>query len=79
MITGDTPLTACHAAKQVHIVDRPVLILDSYRSASLTCLHPSATALPCITVIDPQVPLSQCTSATLTSACLPGLLAPPGA
>jgi magnesium-transporting ATPase (P-type) len=27
MITGDAPLTACHAAKQVHILDRPVLML----------------------------------------------------
>jgi manganese-transporting P-type ATPase len=27
MITGDTALTACHTAAQVHIVDRPVAIL----------------------------------------------------
>jgi len=26
MITGDTPLTACHAASRIHILDRPVLI-----------------------------------------------------
>ena len=27
MITGDAPLTACYTAAQVHIVDRPVLLL----------------------------------------------------
>ena len=28
MITGDAPLTACFTAAQVHITDRPVLILN---------------------------------------------------
>lgn len=29
MITGDAPLTACHAASKVHIVDRQALILTA--------------------------------------------------
>lgn len=28
MITGDAPLTAVHAASQVHIVTRPVLVMQ---------------------------------------------------
>ncbi|CAL8460618.1 g147 [Coccomyxa elongata] len=38
MITGDAPLTACHAASQVHILDRPVLILV-HRGPALTAGH----------------------------------------
>ena len=43
MITGDAPLTACHAAKQVHILDRPVLILV-HRSAPKLALNHRALA-----------------------------------
>ncbi|KAK9819655.1 hypothetical protein WJX72_000825 [[Myrmecia] bisecta] len=38
MITGDAPLTACHAAGRVHIVDRPVLIM-SHRGPAVEKLH----------------------------------------
>ena len=36
MITGDAPLTACYTAAQVHIVDRPVLLLV-HRYAPTAC------------------------------------------
>src|SRR5690606_8214263 len=29
MITGDNPLTACHVAREVEIIDREALILDA--------------------------------------------------
>lgn len=34
MITGDNPLTACHVAKEVEIVEREVVILDVVKSIS---------------------------------------------
>jgi magnesium-transporting ATPase (P-type) len=50
MITGDTALTACHTAVQVHIVDRPVAIL--------TCDQPGVVtgaqlAAPCFNAFVP--------------------------
>ncbi len=33
MITGDNPLTAVHVAKEVEIVDRDALILDTREGA----------------------------------------------
>lgn len=38
MITGDAPLTACYTAGQVHIVDRPVLLLV-HRQATDHCMY----------------------------------------
>ncbi|QSL64418.1 hypothetical protein MERGE_001719 [Pneumocystis wakefieldiae] len=37
MITGDNPLTACHVAREVEIIDRDVLILDSFNNGSDLC------------------------------------------
>ena len=57
MITGDAPLTACHAASRVHIVDRPVLILSSrldsytYKSVKYTVRK---TILPSVGWFIPQ-------------------------
>lgn len=49
MITGDAPLTACYTAGQVHIVDRPVLLLV-HRQASGHCM--------CLVVAAQAEPLS---------------------
>lgn len=40
MITGDAPLTACYTAAQVHIVDRPVLLLVHRGAAVPAHKHP---------------------------------------
>ncbi|KAJ2783865.1 putative cation-transporting ATPase 1 [Coemansia javaensis] len=37
MITGDSPLTAAHVAREVAIVDRGVLILDAPGGGAVTC------------------------------------------
>ena len=39
MITGDTALTACHVAAQVHIVDRPVAILSCDQAGAVSGAH----------------------------------------
>lgn len=44
MITGDQALTACHVAAQVHIVDRPVLILTEKKEGGWEWLSPDETA-----------------------------------
>ncbi|EMR08353.1 hypothetical protein PNEG_03193 [Pneumocystis murina B123] len=37
MITGDNPLTACHVAREVQIIERDVLILDSFNNGLDLC------------------------------------------
>ncbi|KAG4300765.1 hypothetical protein PCK1_002842, partial [Pneumocystis canis] len=37
MITGDNTLTACYVAREVHIIKRDVLILDTYNNTSDLC------------------------------------------
>jgi manganese-transporting P-type ATPase len=44
MITGDAPLTACHAAAQVHIVVRPPLILTLAGTPSSLAFDANASA-----------------------------------
>eukprot|EP00879_Flechtneria_rotunda_P011646 GHRR01012166.1.p1 GENE.GHRR01012166.1~~GHRR01012166.1.p1 ORF type:complete len:806 (+),score=277.48 GHRR01012166.1:722-3139(+) len=46
MITGDAPLTAVHAASQVHIVTRPVLILQHKLEATGAGIGPGAYHKP---------------------------------
>ncbi|KAJ9121558.1 hypothetical protein QFC22_002177 [Naganishia vaughanmartiniae] len=60
MITGDNPLTACHVAKDVEIVDREVMILDVKEGATsddqLTWRNVDETK---IIPVDPAQPFDQ--------------------
>lgn len=58
MITGDNPLTALHVARQVEIVDRPALILDSDPSNPKSLLWRSVDEKTIIPV-DPTRPLDK--------------------
>ena len=60
MITGDNPLTAAHVARQVEIIDRDVLILDSpEHDNSGTKLAWRSVDETVNIAVDPNEPLSQ--------------------
>jgi cation-transporting ATPase 13A1 len=59
MITGDNALTACHIAKQVEIVKRPVLIADVYDDELIWKTIDEKISIP-INVNNPELPLQVC-------------------
>lgn len=48
MITGDAPLTACFTAAQVHITDRPVLILHCDQPTTIGSNGAARPRMPCL-------------------------------
>eukprot|EP00891_Asterochloris_glomerata_P000411 jgi/Astpho2/411/Aster-03461 len=59
MITGDQPLTACHAASRVSIVDRPVLILSEPDEGFEWVTPDESTRLPFVRSPEAALQLAQ--------------------